>query len=60
MKLLREARSGPVADRATRGRKTGGGDSMSIRQKIERLLDKLPEEKLKRIYELVKYIYICT
>lgn len=36
------------------------GDDMSIRQKIDRLLDKLPEEKLKRIYELLKYIYICT
>lgn len=36
------------------------GDGMSIRQKIDRLLDKLPEEKLKRIYELLKYIYICT
>lgn len=33
---------------------------MSIRQKIDRLLDKLPEEKLKRIYELLKYIYILT
>lgn len=36
------------------------GDDMSIRQKIDCILDKLPEEKLKRIYELLKYIYICT
>lgn len=36
------------------------GDRMDIRQKIERILDALPEYKLKRIYELVKYIFICT
>lgn len=37
-----------------------GGD-MSIRQKIDAILDKIKsEDKLKRIYEFIKYIHIYT